>query len=637
MLQFIRNRITGVIALIILGLIILSFVFFGVVTPGGMQGVNYAAKVNGTEIPLNNFRQQLQRAENQYAQYFPDGIPEEQRTQLRQNILDSLIREELVRQRIYESRYRVGNEALLEQIKTVPQFQLNGTFDRNVYEQQLRIAGQSPGLFENNLKNSMSISQLRSAIANSAFVTSQELALKKQLENEKRSASFAVIPASKFKAELNISDEDIAKEYQARKSELLSQEQVDIEYIEITADGLAKDVVVSEETLKDYYSQVSFRYGTAEERGARHILIAADAGNLEEKQKFAQSLLDQIKAGADLGELAKLNSDDPVSAAANGDLGLFGKDAMVPEFEKAVFSGEVGLVPELVKTTYGFHIIEVTEIKESNAPSFTELSDEQRKDLDSEYRQLQVEGLLAERAESIANEVFDARDRLVDVAEANGLSVKTQKNIERNTYSGIASNDVVKKAAFSEELRDGTNSDLLVVTPDQAVFLRVTEFRDVRQKTLDEVKQSLRVALEQKAAAKRAQELGLALQAEISSAEELKAKAESEGYEFTGETLLSRDHAGVQRDLLTAIFQAGKPEEGKVIEQGVELSNGDYAIFYLDEVSQPNSTEQSASEQKALLNSISAQVGNNELSAYITSLRDKAKVEIPPEQETVNN
>jgi peptidyl-prolyl cis-trans isomerase D len=637
MLQFIRSRITGVLALTILGLIVLSFVFFGVATPGGTQGLNYAAKVNGVELPMNTYRQQLQRAENQYSQYYPDGIPEEQRAQLRQNILDSMIREELVQQRVYKDRYIVSNKTLLDQLKNVPQFQLNGVFDRNVYEQQLRIAGQSPGQFERSLKNSLGINQLRQALANSAFVSPQDLLIKQQLENENRKASYAVIPASKYKAEISVTDDDIAKEYESTKSTHLTNEQVDIEYIELTSDDLAKEIIVDSDKLAEYYQDVSFRYGSAEERAASHILVSADDGNLEKKKAEAQGLLDQIKSGSDFGELAKAHSDDPVSAAANGDLGLFGKGAMVPEFEEAVFSMKVDEVSDLVKTQYGFHIIKLTEIKESSAPTFTGLSEEQVKELEDEYRKLQVEGVLAERAEEIANEVFDARDTLEQVAQANGLAVKTQKNIIRNTYSGIATNQIIKDAAFSDELRDGTNSDLLAVSAEHAVFLRVTDYRDVRQKSLEEVKQALRVSLEQKAASDRAREVGVALQAEINSIDELKTKAEEDAYSFTEETLLTRNHPGIKRELLTAIFQATKPVNASNIEQGVEMNNGDYAIFYLTEVIQAENSEVSETEKEAAMRALSAQSGNNELSAYLASLREKADIVIPKEQEPVNN
>ena len=639
MLQSIRSRITGVLALVILGLIALSFVFFGVATPSGGQGLTYAAKVNGAEIDLNRFRSELQRIESQQAQFYPDGMPEEQRTQLRENILNGLIREELVNQRVYDNRYRTSDEALLKQIKQIPQFQLNGVFDRQVYEQQLSIAGRSPGDFERNTKASLSVSQLRNALTNSAFVTETELLRKHALENEQRSASYTIIPASKFKAEVVVTEEDIAAEYEKQKATLLTNEQVDIEYIELTADGLAKQIDVSAEELSNYYDTVKFRFGSPEEREVSHILLEFDTATMEEKEALANDLLAQIKSGADFGELAKANSDDIISANDNGNLGFVANDESLlgQEFAKGLFAMAAGDEPQVIKAASGFHIVKLNEIKPSSAPAFAELSVEQNTELETEYRNIQVEGILAEKAEALAQEVFDARDTLAAVAQANGLQLKTQKNIERRTYSNIASNQVVKDAAFSDELRDGTNSDLLAVSTEQAVFLRVTDYRDVSQKTLDEVKVSLRAALEQKAAGAKATELGLALQAEISTEEELKLKSEEAAYNFTANTLLSRSQAGIQRDLLTAIFQAEKPTENTLVEQGVELNNGDYAVFLLSDVKQADIAALSESEKTANARALANQSGFNELNAYISSLREKATIEIPAVREDALN
>ena len=639
MLQSIRSRITGVLALVILGLIALSFVFFGVATPSGGQGLTYAAKVNGSEVPLNSLRSELQRIESQQAQFYPDGIPEEQRAQLRVRILDGLIRRELVNQRVYDDRYRTSDEALYKEIKRIPQFQLNGVFDRDVYEQQLRIAGRSPGQFEHETKASLSVGQLSTAISKSAFVTEAELARRHALENEQRSVSYTIIPASKFKSEVSVSDEDLVAEYEKTKDTLLTNEQVDIEYIELTASDLATQLEVSAEDLSKYYDEVKFRFGSPEERDVSHIFLEYDAATLAEQEKLANDLLTQLKDGADFGELAKANSDDVISANDNGSLGLVSndEDLLGKEFATGLFAMAVGDEPKLIKAALGFHIVKLNEIKESSAPSFAELSVEQNTELESEYRNLQVEGILAEKADALAQEVFDARDNLAAVAEANGLELKTQKNIERRTYSGIASNQVIKNSAFSDELRDGTNSDLLAVTTEQAVFLRVIEYRDVRQKTLDEVKVSLRAALEQKAASAKAAELGVALQAEISTEEELKNKSEEAAYNFTANSTVNRTQAGLKSDLLTAIFQAEKPAENAIVEQGVPLNNGDYAIFLISDVKQADFAVLSESEKTANMRALADQSGFSEFNAYVSSLREKATIEIPKIKEEVLN
>ena len=639
MLQSIRSRITGVLALVILGLIALSFVFFGVATPNGGQGLTYAAKVNGSEVPLNSLRSELQRIESQQAQFYPDGIPEEQRAQLRERILDGLIRRELVNQRVYDARYRANDGALLKEIKRVPQFQLNGVFDRDVYEQQLRIAGISPGKYERDIKSSLSVDQLSSAISKSAFITEAELARRHALENEQRSVSYTIIPASKFKSQVTVSDSDIAAEYEKTKDALLTNEQVDIEYLELTAADLATKLEVSAEDLSKYYDEVKFRFGAPEERDVNHIFLEYDAATLSNQEALANKLLAELKSGADFGELAKANSDDIISANDKGNLGFVSndEDLLGQEFATALFAMTSSDSPQLIKADSGFHIIKLNEIKASSAPSFAELTVDQNTELETEYRNLQVEGILAEKADALAQEIFDARDTLAAVAEANGLQLKTQKNIERRTYSGIASNQVVKNAAFSDELRDGTNSDLLAVTTEQAVFLRVVEYRDVRQKTLDEVKVALRTALEQKAASAKAAELGVALQAEINTEEELKTKSEEAEYSFTSNTVITRSQAGIQGDLLTAIFQAEKPAENAIVEQGVQTNNGDYAVFLITEVNQADISALSESEKVASIRSLADQSGFNEFNAYVSSLREKASIEIPKIKEEVLN
>jgi len=631
MLQSIRSRLTGVISLVILGLIGLSFVFFGLPGAGGTAGLDYAAKVNGSKVPLNSLRSQLQRMEAEQARFYPDGMPEAQRTQLRENILNGLIRQELITQRVYDARYRTNDEALLNSIKQVPQFQLNGVFDKELYKQQLRNAGRSAGEFERSQKASLSVQQLRTALAGSAFVTDAELERKHALENEQRVASYALIPASNFKSEVTVSDEDIVAEYEKTKENLLTNEQVDIEYIELTADALAKQLEVSVDDLSAYYDEVKFRYGTAEERDVSHILLEFDTVTEAEKEDLANSLLSQIKNGADFGELAKANSDDIISANDNGNLGFVANDEELlgKEFAQELFAMAVDAEPKIIKAAAGFHVVKLNEVKPSSAPLFTELTQEQNTELENEYRSLQVEGILSERAELLAQEVFDARDTLTAVAAANGLEVKSQNNIERVTYAGIAANQVVKDAAFSDELRDGTNSDLLAVTTEQALFLRVVDYRDVRQKTLDEVKVSLRTELEQKAATAKAVELGMALQAEVTSTEELKAKSEAAAYNYVAGTTLSRSQAGIPRDLLSAIFQAEKPADNGITEQGVELSNGDYAIFMLSEIKQADISVLSDSEKEANARVLANQAGFNEMNAYISSLREKATIEIP--------
>jgi len=268
MLQSIRSGITGWKAIAILILIGLTFMFFGV-GGGGMTVNDWAAKVNGQKVPMQEFRQQLQRAEAQYSQYFPDGIPDETRSQLRENILDGLVRDSLVTQRVQDKRYRISSEAILESTKEIPTFQLDGKFDRRVFKQELEVRGLTEAAWADRSRRQLQVQQFRDAVANSAFVTKVDLEKRQQLQNEERVISYAVVPAAKFKAEVTVTDEDIAAKYESDKANLFTEQEVDIEYIELKTEDLAKDIVIDSQELSDYYSEVEIRYGEPEQRSAR--------------------------------------------------------------------------------------------------------------------------------------------------------------------------------------------------------------------------------------------------------------------------------------------------------------------------------------------------------------------------------
>jgi len=329
--------------------------------------------------------------------------------------------------------------------------------------------------------------------------------------------------------------------------------------------------------------------------------------------------------------LVKVNSDDTGSATLGGDLGFFDNKTMVPEFTAATWAMNVGDISAPVKTDYGYHIIQLQDIKEKTSPSLAELDAGKRTELETEFKLQKVEGLLSDRADELAQQVFDANDVLQGVAEANKLQLKTQLSVGRNTYSGIAAEPAIKTAIFSEELLDGTNSDLIAVNNDHAVFLRVTDFREPRQKSLEEVSVLLRSQLEQQAAANKATEAGVALQAEVATTQELKSKADAASYAFTQDLTIKRNQPGVQSDLLTAAFQAGTPN-GEAIEQGVDLSNGDYAIFYLQEVKKADANL-TDTEKEARFTSMANQIGGVELNAYLNSLKEGASIVYPVEQE----
>jgi peptidyl-prolyl cis-trans isomerase C len=169
-----------------------------------------------------------------------------------------------------------------------------------------------------------------------------------------------------------LSLEDFKKkmeEYGQSFDEIKEQVRMGLVYQKFMEAQWAGKVDVTEEDANDYYSKNKKQY---EQVRASHILITPDISdpNTDPNQAKAaakaelQDLLKQIKDGADFAELAKAHSDCP-SAANGGDLDFFTRGIMAPPFEKAAFEMQVGQVSDIVETEFGYHVIKVTDRKDS--------------------------------------------------------------------------------------------------------------------------------------------------------------------------------------------------------------------------------------------------------------------------------
>lgn len=131
------------------------------------------------------------------------------------------------------------------------------------------------------------------------------------------------------------------------------------------------------EALKKYFEDNRDKYDQPERVRARHILLKT--------REEAEAVLGQLKSGADFAQLAREKSIDTMSGQQGGDLGLFTRGQMVPEFEKAAFELPVGQISGVVQSPFGFHIIQVTEHQQARQARFEEVRDKVRQDaLDDE-------------------------------------------------------------------------------------------------------------------------------------------------------------------------------------------------------------------------------------------------------------
>ena len=269
MLTQIREKFAGGIAIAILAVIGVSFVFFGANIDSRVS--SFAAKVDGSEISVglfeNTYRQQLDRNPTL------SQLPTEYRVQVRQGILDALVRERLVELHLAEAGYQISEAQVDASIQRVAEFQVNGTFDLETAETLLRQIGYTTVQFRDAQRRQMREEQLRLAIGSTALITPADYRRYLNLVAEQRLVSFATFGIEGVAAEVEVSDEMIAAFYDADESLFLLPETATIEYIELSRAAVSETIEISEEALNEHYLDSQSRYVQDEQRQARHILI----------------------------------------------------------------------------------------------------------------------------------------------------------------------------------------------------------------------------------------------------------------------------------------------------------------------------------------------------------------------------
>ena len=273
----------------------------------------------------------------------------------------------------------------------------------------------------------------------------------------------------------------------ARQAAIRRMEQVQIAFVSLGAQAPAADfepdpdalqafIASREIDLRGLFEERSSLYDMPEQVHARHILLSvpahASAEESEAVQLRAEGILEQIREGADFAALASELSEDPISGTNGGDLGFFARGQMVKEFEDAAFSLEPGAVSELVKSEYGYHIIQVEEHRDAHQRSYEEVRD----DLATELM-----GLDVARTESrtIADRIAEAirgGASLEDAARAENLTLQRSDRLQRRVdgyIPNLGASVPVMAAAFNME--SGQSSDRVFSVGGSVVLIQVME------------------------------------------------------------------------------------------------------------------------------------------------------------------
>ena len=650
MLQTLRDKTSGWIATVILGLLIIPFAFFGMESYLSQKVDTYAARITQApswwpsapqawpvsylwkthDIEAQDYRQRLEtlrmRQRDEQGDKF-DGKAFESAENKRQ-VLDDMIDEQLMRLAAESDGIVISDAEIRKEIEQIPDFQVDGKFDADRY--QLLLASQnppqSPRTFEQKVRDGLQYGLIPSRLARSGFVTDVELDRLMRLLGERRDVSFVVMPPAPVD-NAPVTPAQIQAWYAAHAREYRTPETVRLEYVEVDASTLPVPLA-DEAALRKLYDEQAAKYSTAEQRSVSHILVqvAADASDADKKaaEARAKKIAEQARApGADFAALARANSDDAGSKAAGGSLGWLTKGGMPGPFDEAAFAMRAGEVRGPVKTDFGWHVIKVDELRGGTRQPFEAV----RAQLEQELVEGGRERAFNELSGKLVDAIYKNPNSLEPAAKSLGLAVQTTPAFSRNGGPDIAGDAKVLRAAFSETLlRDGTASDPIELSPTRTVLIRVIEHKPEAALPLSQVGNAVVMAIRADRQRKAAEAAADAL-VKAAKASGLPAAATAATLPLGEANDVRRGSPVPSREAVDAFFRVPRPQDN-LIPVGKTEADGQFIVFAIRAVRDGDIGQVTAAERDQVRQQLSQASGLQAQKAFVRATRAKYQIKV---------
>jgi peptidyl-prolyl cis-trans isomerase D len=586
MLDRLRTHVKGWLGMAILVLISIPFALFGLqnYTNGGSE--TPVAKVGDFEIfeaDVNRaYQQRVSQLKEQYAdQYSPDLFNEQA---LRNESLNRLVQEQLIIQTVDNDGYVASEKAILDVISTLDAFQKDGQFDKETYTQLLQSRGMTTNGFVQQVKTGLERDQFINAIVDTTLVDNSEIEDFYRLNNQTRDIRYVSLSMSSVIDNMQMTDEEVNKYYAQNQHLYKTAPQASIDYVELSLANLMKEVMPTEEELLAFYESEQQSFTAAGHRSASHILFEAPDGTSEQeaekKRAEAEAVLVKIRNGEDFAVLAKEYSDDVGSAESAGDLGIITDGMMDAVFEETLASLQEGDVSEVVQTSYGFHIIKLTELASDKVQPFVEV----KQKVEELFKKTVAGEKFYQLSERFAELGFENPDSLDALVEELNLSIKHQANITLQTVDGIAASDKVRHAIFSEDVIAGNNSDAIEVASEQLIVLRVKDHQPEKVKPLAEVRGAVELAVKADKAGRVLDTKINELLAKVKADHSIDTVADSTEVSLIDVGPVTRNDKSVPAELLRDAFSMAHPVNDKPSFKKSVLNNGDVVIIELNKI-----------------------------------------------------
>lgn len=372
--------------------VVVGFVFIDTGMGGGGTGFGsagdraFAARVNGETITFADYTRAVKNVEDMYRQMYGQQFTPEMSAAmgLPKQVLDSLIEQRLLLQEAGRMNLDATQEEVRAKLLSIPTFNQDGKFvGMELYNRYVTgpLGYASAAAFEQDLAREITLGKIDSALMNSVVVSPKAAEAEYRRTNENARIRYVLLDAGSTVATINVTPGEVEDYYRKNQAKYAHGEQRKVRYLLADYARLRGQAQPTEQELRQYYATNGSRYRTPAAAQVQHILIKSEPGapaaaDAAAKSK-AESIVAQLRGGADFAQVARANSEDPSSAGNGGDMGWVEKGQTVDAFEQAIFSVPLNTISDPIRTQeYGYHIVKVTERREDRVRPFEEVRGE---------------------------------------------------------------------------------------------------------------------------------------------------------------------------------------------------------------------------------------------------------------------
>ncbi len=430
----------------------------------GTPGRGIVAKVDGSDITADEIRTTARQMAQQDAQRYGEMASKLMPFLVQQETMRA-VDQMINRQALLSEAARMGLKVTPAEIKDELQhgryaatFFPGGNFiGQTEYEDMLQRANLTPTKFEEAVGNDILLTKLQALISGSADVSEAGIHEQFIKQNSKVKFDYAVLKQDDLRKGLHPTDEELRAFYESHKQSYANSvpEKRKVKYVVVETAKAEAGVQITQDDLRSYYDQHRAQYQVPEQVKVSHILIKTplpgpdgkvDEKGVAEAQHRAEDLLKQLKSGAKMEDLAKKYSEDPGSAKQGGSLGWIGKGQTVPEFEKTAFSLPKGQISDLVKSSYGFHIIRVDDKQEAH----TKTLDEMKSEIEPLLKHQKAQQIAQKQAEALLKQAREQKSLDAAAAAQKIPVINSDFFARKDMLPGLGPSTQFMDAVFSE-------------------------------------------------------------------------------------------------------------------------------------------------------------------------------------------